>query len=124
MLAACSTALSGYAGFAPVHALRIASGSTSMTLCTADFVSDFDSDRAHRLELTPAPGMRFVDWALRYDVDRERREVRTSIAGAFDSRAIVREGLGCVLARGTVPAETWRPAGNALGTPDPFPGLG
>ena len=44
--------------------------------------------------------MRWLDWALRYRVDRTRREVHATVAGAFGARAVFREGLGCLLVHG------------------------
>ena len=107
----------------PLRALRIASGSTSMTLCTAAFVSGFDPDHAYRLEVEPAPGMAWVDWALKYTVDRNRQEVRSSIGGVFGTRALYRHSLGCVLALRSVPTEGWKSSGATPTPSDPFPVL-
>lgn len=41
--------------------------------------------------------MRFVDWALRYDVDLQGREVRARIAGGYASHQVFRSGRGCTL---------------------------
>jgi hypothetical protein len=96
-------ALTGCADVQPFTAAHIASGSTSHALCSGLFLSGRDPDATYREEMRPDGGMVLVDWALRYDVDRARREVTTTIAGGFHSRAIYREGYGCLLLRGEAP---------------------
>lgn len=75
--------------------LRIATGSVSRGLCDAAFVSHVDPGQVFREQ--HAPMMRSIDWAIRYNVDREHREVRASILGGFAARAVFRPGLGCLL---------------------------
>ena len=82
--------------------LRVATGSVSRSLCSAAFVSGVDPDRLYAEEQLPR--MRPLDWALRYDIDRSRREVRTTVAGAFGARAVYREGLGCLVVHGDAAA--------------------
>lgn len=84
--------------------LRVATGSVSRSWCSATFVSGIDPDQLY-VEEQLQGGMRWLDWALRYDVDRVRREVRTSVAGGFGARAVYRPGLGCLVVQGdgTVP---------------------
>jgi CubicO group peptidase (beta-lactamase class C family) len=81
--------------------LRVATGSVSHALCAATFVSGLDPDQVYKQEELPANGMRWIDWALHYEVDRTRQEVRTTLAGAFGARAVFREGRGCLLVHGT-----------------------
>jgi hypothetical protein len=35
-------------------------------------------------------------WGLHYQVDREQREITARAVGLFESRAVHREGLGCI----------------------------
>ena len=87
--------------------LRVATGLTSHTLCSAVFVSGLDPASVHEQTLAPIAGMGLVRWALSYEVERERREVRAGFLGQFASRAVFRPGLGCRVLRGndSVPDE-------------------
>src|SRR5689334_19421623 len=97
VLAAClAFQLCGCADSQPARALRIASASTSMTLCTAAFVTGIAPQRAFETEVAPGPGMRWLAWAVRYEVDPQRRAVRSWVGSRFESRAVHRPGLGCV----------------------------
>lgn len=78
--------------------LRVATGSVSRSLCAAAFVSGVDPDRLYAEEQRPR--LHALDWALRYRVDRERQEVRATLAGAFAARAVHRPGLGCLVVHG------------------------
>ena len=83
---------------------RVATGSISRSLCAAAFVSQVDPDRVFAEEQHPRT--KVIDWALHYEVDRPKREVRATIAGLFAARAVYREGRGCLVAHGDVPEAT------------------
>ncbi|MGC1548605.1 MAG: serine hydrolase [Rhodanobacter sp.] len=76
----------------------IATNSVSGSLCAAAFVSHVDPDRIFREE--QLPNMRSIGWAMRYHVDREKQEVRTTVLGGFGARAVYRDGIGCTLMHG------------------------
>lgn len=99
----------------PIAMLQQASGSTSQVVCSGVFVSGLEPDEAYRLEQRPEPGMWVVDWALHYQIDRQRREVRTDIAGAVPTRSVFRDGRGCTLIQHAPPPEaiSVTPAGPA-----------
>ncbi|HEX4583187.1 MAG TPA: serine hydrolase [Burkholderiaceae bacterium] len=80
--------------------IRVATGSISHSLCAAAFISGLDPDHVYAEEQRPEGGMWLVAWAVRYQVDRALREVRTTVAGAFAARAVYREGMGCMLVHG------------------------
>lgn len=86
--------------FRPDRALRTATGMAAHDLCSETFVAGLDPQQTFDQSIAPRPGMRKLAWALRRNVDREKREVQTSLLGAISSRAIHREGYGCVLVHG------------------------
>ena len=77
--------------------IRIASGATSQNICSKTFVSGIAPDEIYAQDMRPEAGMGLIDWALRYDVDRTQKTVRTTVLGLFESLSIFREGYGCVL---------------------------
>jgi hypothetical protein len=80
--------------------LHVATGSVSRSLCAAVFVSGVDAGRLYTEEQLPR--LRLVNWALHYSIDHDRHEVRTTIAGGFGSRAVYRNGIGCLVVHGDV----------------------
>jgi CubicO group peptidase (beta-lactamase class C family) len=82
---AASYALTRAAGV-PVHF-------ASHQLCSATFVAGLDPAQFYDEAIRPKLGP--VGSLLRYEVDRERREVRTSLAGLMHSRAIHDGPFGC-----------------------------
>jgi CubicO group peptidase (beta-lactamase class C family) len=77
----------------------------SRELCSAVFVSGLDPDQDYAEHHLPRPGMRWLNWAIRYEVDRSKREVSASVLGLFRNRSMFREGLGTILVRGPEPAD-------------------
>lgn len=80
---------------------RTATGSVSRSLCTSAFLSRIDPQSTFTEEQLPL--MRGIGWAVHYEVDRAKREVRSSVLGSFSARAVYREGLGCLLVQGDGP---------------------
>jgi len=87
-----------YAMTAGKQLLRIATGSASRAMCSAAFVSGVSPDQIYAEQERPRLGP--LDWVLRYEIDRARREVRVTIAGGFEARSVYREGLGCLVVHG------------------------
>ncbi|MFC5740531.1 serine hydrolase domain-containing protein [Dyella tabacisoli] len=92
---ALAVAGSGFIAVSGKDLFHVATHSVSRSLCAAAFVSQVDPDRMFKDE--QLPNMRSIGWAVHYQVDREKREVRTTVLGAFAARAVYREGMGCVL---------------------------
>lgn len=86
--------------FRPDKAFRVVTGLVSHTLCSETFVAGLDPDQTYRETFQGWPVIRRLLPAIRYELDRGRREVRATLAGAFASRAVYRDGLGCVQAPG------------------------
>jgi hypothetical protein len=100
----------GWLIFRPDRPLRVATGAVSHTLCSAAFVSGLDPQQVYSEEIESGAPFRPIRWALRYKVDPVRREVETSLLGTFGSRAVYRDGFGCLVLRGTPPPTIRLPA--------------
>lgn len=94
--------------------LQVASGLVSHTLCSAVFVCGLEPHQIFRESMRPRRGMSLIAWALRYRIDYVRREVRTTVAGCCASRAVYRDGLGCVLVWGAPAGAATEPMATAL----------
>lgn len=102
--------LLGGCASSPAGLLGEASNAASLTVCDAAFVSHVGTEDALAKELLPEPGMGAIAWALATDIDRDRQDVRSTIAGAFASRAVYREGRGCTLVFGGALPEPIKPS--------------
>lgn len=78
----------------------MATGLTSHTLCSETFVGGQDHAVVSAESLKPRPGMWLVNWLSSYEVDRANKQVRSTIAGGFESRAVFHDQLGCLLKQG------------------------
>ncbi len=101
--------------------IRVTSGLTSHLICSETFVSGLDPARIYAERVEPLPGVGLFDWLLHYDVDRTRRQVTTTVAGMFESRAVYRDGLGCLLVRGSGPVDA--PTPQEIGVDEAAPPL-
>jgi transcriptional regulator with XRE-family HTH domain len=107
------------------RALSVATGFVSDTLCAETFVSGLDPAQVYAETVKPVPAMRLLGWTLRRDVDVKGREVRTTLAGGFESRAVYREGRGCIPVHGAEPTAVAIPRDSAPGSLDTaVPGRG
>jgi CubicO group peptidase (beta-lactamase class C family) len=66
---------------------------TSHQLCSASFVAGLDSTQFYNEAIRPKLGP--LGALLRFEVDRQRQEVRTSLAGLVHSRAVYDGPFGC-----------------------------
>jgi CubicO group peptidase (beta-lactamase class C family) len=83
---------------------RVATGFIVHTLCSEVFVSGLDPDHVFEEKLKPYFAIRWFGPILRRKVDMQRREVSATMAGMFGSRAMFRDGLGCLVVHGEEPA--------------------
>lgn len=74
-----------------------ATGSVSQNMCGKTFVSGLPPEETYRQHLRPLPGMWLASWAIRFDIDREAKEVRARILGGHERRSVFRAGRGCTL---------------------------
>lgn len=88
---------------------QVAAGYTSHLLCNDVFVTGVDPETAFAERVRPMPGMGLVSWAMRRNVDHQRREVTVTVGGLIVSRALHRPGLGCLA----------RPGDDARGSLEP-----
>jgi hypothetical protein len=55
----------------------------------------------HEDAIAANPAFRTINWAVRHEVDRAGRVVVVRVLGGFESRAVYRDGLGCLNLNGT-----------------------
>jgi hypothetical protein len=96
LLLAAGAVAAGLA-YRPGTAVRVATGLVSHTLCSETFVAGLDPDQTFAETVRSMPGIRRLAPWLRYEVDRAKREVRTTLAGRFEARAAYHDGEGCSL---------------------------
>jgi CubicO group peptidase (beta-lactamase class C family) len=77
--------------------LRAATGFISHTLCSGVFVSGLGAEQVYAKTVQPLVGLQDLDWAIRYQVNKQRREVKASFRGIFERNARATDGLGCLL---------------------------
>jgi len=75
---------------------RVATGYISHVVCSYVFVSGLDPARVQQENIEANPAFRGFHWALRHEVSRERREVTARALGGFETRAVYRDGVGCL----------------------------
>jgi CubicO group peptidase (beta-lactamase class C family) len=97
VITACAVAGAATLLGRPAALLHQATGSAAQYICSKGFLSGLQPADVLRDHLLPEPGMALIAWALSYDVDRVRREVRARVFGGFEARSAFREGRGCTL---------------------------
>jgi CubicO group peptidase (beta-lactamase class C family) len=112
MIVAAATTLSVAALSAawPADAPRVATGFIANLLCSTTFVSGLNPDQVFAETAEVMPGVGLISWAIGLDVDRARKQVTTTVLGAGMSRAVYRNGLGCMIAHDDGPVDASLPA--------------
>jgi CubicO group peptidase (beta-lactamase class C family) len=90
-IGAATTAVIGLDG--PARVVGVPVHFTSHQLCSATFVAGLDPAEFYNEAIKPKLGP--VSAFLRYEVDRQRQEVRAHLAGLVQSRAIYDGPFGC-----------------------------
>jgi CubicO group peptidase (beta-lactamase class C family) len=85
------------------NGIRVGTAVVSKTLCSGVFVSGVNPDVLYAEAAKPIPGQTQLAKHLRYNVDKDKREVTATWRGVFESRAVYREGFGCMLVHGAAP---------------------
>jgi CubicO group peptidase (beta-lactamase class C family) len=80
--------------------IRVGTAVVSHTLCSGAFLSGVDPDLLYAEAVKPIPGQAALSKRLKYDVDRANRQVTATWAGVIRSRAVYRDGFGCLLLHG------------------------
>jgi len=90
-LGAATSALAGFGG--PARIAGVPVHFTSHQLCSATFVAGLDAAEYYNEAIKPKLGP--VGALLRYEVDRQKQEVRAQLAGLVHSRAVHDGPFGC-----------------------------
>ncbi|WP_063893873.1 serine hydrolase domain-containing protein [Burkholderia ubonensis] len=95
--AVLALSFAGCTAVRPDYAARVATGTTAHDICSETFVSGQQPDTIFAETLASRPGLNLIAPLISYRVDRSRREVSASLAGAFTSRAVYRGAWGCTV---------------------------
>src|SRR5262245_47799115 len=87
------------------HPVRIATGYISHVVCSYVFVSGLDAARVNEEHVAGNPVFNGFNWTLSHEEDRNKREVVARALGGFETRAVYRDGLGCLNLNGTQPPD-------------------
>jgi hypothetical protein len=110
-------------GCSPLQPVRAASAYTSHTICSETFISGLPPAQVYAESVATMPAYGLIDWLVGYHVDPIKREVSTTVAGGFASRAVYRDGLGCILVHQADPSNAPLPRDLLAGAPVAPPSL-
>jgi CubicO group peptidase (beta-lactamase class C family) len=82
---------------------RLSSGYVSHIVCSYVFVSGLDPARVNEEDIAGNPVFNGFHWAMRHEVIQADRAVTARTLGGFESRAVYRDGLGCLNLNGSPP---------------------
>jgi CubicO group peptidase (beta-lactamase class C family) len=114
---------SSLGGCSPLQPVRAASSYTSHTICSETFISGLAPAQVYAETVATTPLYGLIDWLVSYHVDPIKREVSTTVAGGFASRAVYRDGLGCILVHQAALSDTPLPNDLLGGVPVAPPSL-
>ena len=84
--------------------IRVGTAVVSRTLCEAVFVSHVDPATLYAEAIKPNPGQTRLAKRLKYEIDRQARQVTVTWAGGFKGRSMYRDALGCMVIPESSPA--------------------
>src|SRR5204862_7024853 len=82
------------------NAPRVATGFVAHILCSATFVSGVDPDQVFSDTAEAMPGVGWIAWGIDTRIDRAAKAVTPTVFGGAESRAVYRQGLGCLVENG------------------------
>jgi len=100
---------------------RIAVGYISHVVCSYVFVSGLDPARVANENISANPAFNGVHWALTHEVNRDKKEVTARALGLVESRAVYRDGVGCLNLDGAPPPDV--PSRGEIEADGPIPAL-
>ena len=104
--------------YRPDKALLVGTGVTAQTLCAEVFVSRLDPATVFAQEIQARPGgLGRMSRRMHYRVDRDRQRVDVDYLGHFASSSVFRNGLGCLLLRGSGPIDVSLPPSSPWAAP-------
>lgn len=77
--------------------MQVATAVVSHTLCSGVFISHLDPEQLYADAILPDPGQAKLAKRLRFIIDRKSPQVTVNWAGHFESRAVYRNDLGCMI---------------------------
>jgi CubicO group peptidase (beta-lactamase class C family) len=96
---------------------RVATGFVAHILCSGTFVSGLDPDQVFSDTTEAMPGVGLIAWAIDSRIDRTARNVTTTLFGIGQSRAVYRDGLGCLVENGQGPVDASLPPAKTAAAP-------
>lgn len=90
-------ALSACLGVVLYQPLMVASGFASKEICSGTFVSGLNPDQVYTDMVKPEGAMKYISRLIHFNVNREKHEVTTTIAGLYKTQAVYSEEIGCML---------------------------
>lgn len=84
----------------PDQPLMVASGFASHHLCSETFISGLDTAQVFQERVLEQGAIRYLKGLMHYELDRDKRQVTTSIAGFYKSSAVYDDQYGCVVIHG------------------------
>lgn len=100
--------------------MRVMTGFIAHELCSGTFVSKLDPRQIWSETTDAMAGASLTRWAAHYEVDRRRKEAIVTLFGGHKSRAVYRDGQGCMLVYGEN-TQVVSPLASAPKGPAPLP---